>query len=117
MSTWEGGLPLAIAAWELSTLEQAPTVSWGERSMGKSGDRGKLFGRGTDFTLGTDMLALSVMMLPVLEQAPTAPWSGSNFGQRSGAIVTKDWAGLQGGTAAPSEALPFTRSNTSFSPM
>ena len=87
MSIWEGELLEAFAALELSTLEQAPTASWDESSMGLSGDRDKLFGRGTEIAGWTDLLALSVLMLPVLEQAPTAPWGRDVFGLYSGVVA------------------------------
>ena len=101
MSDGIGGLVFALSAWSLSTLEQAPTVSRGERSMGISGEGEKLVGIGATNLDSADLLALSALFPPVLEQAPTAPWGGSIFGLRSGDKVTENWAGLQGGTVAP----------------
>ena len=49
ISVWEGGLLLRFAAWILSTPEQAPIVSWGERSMGSFRDCGRLLGWSTEF--------------------------------------------------------------------
>ena len=80
MSDGVGGLVLALSAWSLSTLEQAPTVSRGERSIGISGEREKLVGMGATHFNFVDLLALSAVIPSVLEQAPTAPWSEGILG-------------------------------------